>query len=626
MMGNNRRKLSMVGLALVVTLLAAACSSNKNSGTTNQGGAGTAQKGGVYRTALSDFGFTGGFDPTGEYLGLAWDMFSTMARTLVSYKFVAGADGNKLNPDLATDLPTPTDNGLTYTFKLKPNLKFSPPVNRAITSKDIEYAFERINAKPLVAQYGFYYYGVIKGMDGNATAPAPISGIETPNDSTIVFHLTKPTGDFLYRLALPATAPVPQEVGKCATKAGDYGRYIISSGPYMFQGLDKLTVSSCAAIKPVAGFDPTKKMYLVRNPNWDAASDSLRHAYVDGIKIDVDSNVDDIFNKVQSGALDGSLGDQPPKTILRQYLTDQNKKKYLHVDSGDRTWYVFLNTTTPPFDDLHVRKAANYVMDKAAIAQAWGGSTSGQVATHIMPPTVLSDQLGADFDPYGSPDHTGDVAKAMAEMKQSKYDTNKDGKCDAPACRGLVMVNRNVAPWTDTEPVVVTSLAKIGIQVKPRELARGAAYQTTQTIKNQIPVGLNAGWGKDYPDAFSFAGSIFSSADLVATGNPNYAMIGTTPAQVKDFGIKVPPGWVAPTVDSDIDNCQKIPATDPTRVTCWAALDKKLMNEIVPWVPYLWANVTTLTAPSVTHYEFDQFSAVPALVNIAVNNKEKLGS
>jgi peptide/nickel transport system substrate-binding protein len=117
-------------------------------------------------------------------------------------------------------VPQPTDNGLTYTFKLKPNLKF-PPVNRAITSKDIAYAFQRINAAPLVAQYGFYYFGIIKGIDGQAkTAATKISGIDTPDDRTITFRLTNPAGDFLNRLAMPATGPSPRRSRSATPRPG----------------------------------------------------------------------------------------------------------------------------------------------------------------------------------------------------------------------------------------------------------------------------------------------------------------------------------------------------------------------------------------------------------------------
>jgi peptide/nickel transport system substrate-binding protein len=619
-MGKRRRLLGMVGLALAIALVAAACGGGGGGGGGGEQ-AGSVQKGGTFRTAQDDFGFTNALDPTGEYLASAIDIYNAMLRTLVATNHKAGAEGNKLAPDLAQAMPTISSDGLTYTFKLKPGIKFGPPLNRAITSKDVEYAFERINTKPLVAQYGFYFYGIVKGMDGNAPKPAPVSGIETPDDSTIIFHLTQPTGDFLYRLSMPATGPIPQEVAKCSLKAGDYGRFVISSGPYMLNGADKLQTTSCSAMKPISGYDPTKKILLVRNPAYDQSTDNLRTNNVDGISITIDTNINDIFNKVQQGTLDASFTNQPPKTILQQYLTQPDKKKLIHFDSGDRTWYITMNWATPPFDDIHVRKAVNLIMDKAAMLQAWGGSSFGQIATHIMPPIVLNDQLKQDYDPYASPGFHGDQAKAADEMKQSKYDSNKDGTCDAPQCKNMVMINRNVTPWTDLEPVVVSSLAKIGIQVKPRELATSAAYTTIQTVKNNIPIALNAGWGKDYADPYTFAGPLMASTSIIPTGNTNYALVGLDASLAAKLGIKMPAGATIPNVDADVNNCEKIPAVDPNRTTCWSNLDRKLMEQAVPWVPYLWANNPTVNNASLTHYEFDQFSGYISLTEIAVNNK-----
>ena len=621
-MGKRQRTLRMVGLALAVALVAAACGGGGEE-TPSQPGA-TAEKGGVYRTALSNFDFTQGFDPTAEYLGLAFDFYQALLRNLVSYKHVAGAEGNKLYPDLAQSLDNVVSpDGLTYTFKLKPNIKFGPPVSRAITSKDIEYAFERINIATLGAGYGTYFYDSIKGMDGKARDAKPISGIETPDDQTIIFHLKKPVGDFLYRLSMPAAAPIPQEVAKCFNnKIGGYGRFVISSGPYMLQGSDKLDASSCGAMKPISGYDPTKKMVMVRNPDYDQASDNLRGNFVDGIDIQVDSNVDDIFNKVLQGSLDGSLVDQPPATVVRQYLTDDTKKQYLHTNPGDRTWFISMNLLTPPFDDIHVRKAANLVMNKSGILRAWGGTTFGQIATHAIPPAVLNNTLGQDFNPYASPDFGGDEAKAKEEMKQSKYDSNKDGVCDASACKDIVMINRNRPPWSNAEPVVVDSFAKIGIQVKPRPLADH--YPPLQTPKNMISLGLNPGWGKDYPDAGTFGAPLFGGPNIVPTNNSNYGMIGLTPEKARDLGLKIPAGVsMPPSVDADIANCDKLSVVEQAdeRVACFAELDKKIMNEVVPWVPYLWAQTVTTTAPSVTKYEFDQFSTQISLTQIAVNNK-----
>ncbi|HEX9410818.1 MAG TPA: ABC transporter substrate-binding protein, partial [Actinomycetota bacterium] len=214
------KRSAIVSSAVVVAIVAAACGTSTPKAT---GPGGQPRRGGVYRTAISSFGFTGSFDPTGEYLGLAWDFYGAMLRTLVTYRHVAGPAGNVLVPDLATSVPQPMDGGLTYTFHLKPGIEFGPPVSRPITSQDIAYAFERIDSKPEVAQYAFYFDGVITGMSQHGGPPTPISGIDTPDANTIVFHLTRPTGDFLYRLALPATAPIPHEVAACFPTGGGYG-------------------------------------------------------------------------------------------------------------------------------------------------------------------------------------------------------------------------------------------------------------------------------------------------------------------------------------------------------------------------------------------------------------------
>jgi ABC-type oligopeptide transport system substrate-binding subunit len=174
---------------------------------------------------------------------------------------------------------------------------------------------------------------------------------------------------------------------------------------------------------------------------------------------------------------------------------------------------------------------------------------------------------------------------------------------------------------TDLEPVVVSSLGKIGIQVKPRELATSAAYTTIQTVKNNIPIALNAGWGKDYADAYTFAAPLFGGPSIISTGNTNYALVGLTPAKAAEVGAKIPAGVTIPSVDSAIADCEKIQATDPARTTCWANFDKTVMDQAVPWVPYLWANNPTINNPSLTHYEFDQFSGYISLTEVAVNNK-----
>lgn len=153
-MKGRRRVLGVVSVVSVLAIVGAACSNNNSTGGSSPNSS-APKKGGVYRTAIEDFGFTGAFDPTGEYLGTAFGLYSQLLlRNLVGYNHVVGAAGDKIVPDLATDTGQVSSDGLTYTFTLKDGIKFGPPLSRPITSADIAYAFQRINTKSLVAQYG----------------------------------------------------------------------------------------------------------------------------------------------------------------------------------------------------------------------------------------------------------------------------------------------------------------------------------------------------------------------------------------------------------------------------------------------------------------------------------------
>jgi peptide/nickel transport system substrate-binding protein len=574
-----------------------------------------APTGGTYRLDWeTSFDFTNGFDPVGEYLGEAFGIYSSLLlRTLVGYRHVAGAAGNEVIPDLATDLGQVSEDGLTYTFTLKDGIKFGPPLSREITADDVVYAFERIGTPDLVAQYGFYYT-VIEGMaefsDGSADT---ISGVKAIDDKTVEFTLTAPTGDFLYRLAMPAAAPVPREVASCFTKAGEYGRDVIASGPYMIEGSDQLDASSCDTIKPLSGFDPNTSLTLVRNPDYDPATDTTeaRENFPDSFVWTINTNVDDIYNRVAAGEIEDEIASEPAK-VLRDYTENDDLAPSLHNNAGDRTWYITMNLTQPPFDDIHVRKAVNLVMDKEGLRRVWGGPLYGEIANHIMPDSLLNEVL-ADYVPYPSEGDAGDAAAAMEEMKQSKYDTDGDGLCDAPECKDVIHVTASDSLRRQMIPVIEDSLAKIGITIKTRQFED--AYTVIQTVENQSPISSRPGWGKDYADASTFA-VLFDSRSTLATGNINYSLIGLTPEQAQEIGAKGTIDGI-PSVDADIDACNAIPAGDD-RVNCWAEFDKKLMEEVVPWVPYLDASAVYITGPTVAKWEFDQFPGTIGYAHVAV--------
>jgi peptide/nickel transport system substrate-binding protein len=578
---------------------------------------GGAAAGGVYRVDWeTSFDFTGGFDPVGEYLGEAWGIMSNLlVRTLVGYRHIPGAAGNEVIPDLATDTGQVSADGLTYTFTLKDGITFGPPLSREIVADDIVYAFERIGTESLVAQYGFYY-DVIEGMaEFKAGEADTISGVTAVDDKTVEFTLTQPAGDFLFRIAMPATGPVPREVASCFTEAGEYGRYLVSSGPYMIEGADAADATSCDTLQPYSGFDPDTSLTLVRNPDYDPATDTpeARENLPDSFEFRINSNVDDIYNKIAAGEIEDAVASEPPE-VLREYSQDEELQQYLHVNAGDRTWYITMNLTQPPFDDIHVRKAANLVMDKEGLRRAWGGPLFGEIANHIVPDVMLNDTL-ADYVPYPSEGDAGDATAAMEEMKQSKYDTDGDGICDAPECKDVLYLTATDRLRQDMVPPTVASLEKIGITLNVRSVED--AYTPIQTVAENIPISGRAGWGKDYPDTSTFM-VLFDSRSIIPTGNVNYSLIGATCEQLNGID-----GWQGicegiPSVDADIDACNQ--ELDPdARITCWGDLDKKLMEEVVPWVPYLDASAIQITGPTVTQWEFDQFAGTISYGHVAVD-------
>lgn len=577
--------------------------------------------GGTYRVGWeAEFGWTDAFDPTGEYLGNAWALYSNLLiRTVMGYNHVSGAAGNKIVPDLAAGMPKVSNGGKTYTFKLKSGIKFAPPINREITSKDIAYAINRLANPKNGGQYAFYYTDIVGWANG--AKGKPVTGVKTPNAKTLVINLTAPSGDLLYRLAMPATGPIPPEVGKCFTGGGanKYGRNIIASGPYMFEGSDKVDASSCAAMKPASGYDGQTNMTLVRNPNYKASTDSraARENNPDSFVFTVNSNADDIYNKIASGDLEDAVASPTPK-VLRQYQTDPSLKPRLKVNSGDRTWYLTMNLTQAPFDDLHIRKAMNWIIDKNGLRKGWGGPTAGTIANHIVPDPLLGNVLKS-YKPYGTPGDAGSVSKAAAEVKKSKYDPGHTGKCTASACKNVLMIADVRAVDKAMIPVIQADAAKIGITFKVRSV--NGAYPVIQTPSKNVPISERPGWGKDYADASTFFNALFASTSIIPSGNTNYSLVGLKPSMAGKLGVKGNVNGV-PSVDADIKKCNQTQATAAEganpRTRCWAGVDKKLMEQVVPWVPYLSASNINVTGPKVAKWSYDQFSDQTAYAHVAV--------
>jgi peptide/nickel transport system substrate-binding protein len=360
------------------------------------------------------------------------------------------------------------------------------------------------------------------------------------------------------------------------------------------------------------GYVPGRQIVLVRNPSWSRESDDLRDAYPDKIEVRIGGDNDDLYNQVAQGALDFVVDGAVPPEKIRDYQTNPDLQDRINIYASDAVRYVSFNLAVPPFDDIHVRKAVNWAFDKQGFRQLRGGPSVGEIAGHIMV-NSLEDNILATYDPYQTANASGDIAKAKEEMKQSKYDTDQDGVCDAPECKDILTITDREDPYPEQMALLIQFLEPIGLTLDDKQLERGTMYNKCNDANSHHALCAGPGWGKDYADGVTFGEPLFTSAGLWESCC-NYSLLGATSDQLKGWGYKV---TEVPSVDDEEDTCAALEPGDE-RFKCWAELDKNLMENVVPWVPYLFDNSVDILSDNVKNYSFDQFAGLAAFDSLAV--------
>jgi ABC-type transport system substrate-binding protein len=260
---------------------------------------------------------------------------------------------------------------------------------------------------------------------------------------------------------------------------------------------------------------------------------------------------------------------------------------------------------------VHVRKAFNLALDKAGMRTLRGGESVGEIAGHIMV-NSLEDNLLVDYDPYATPNSAGDITAAQAEMAQSKYDTNQDGVCDAPECSGILAVTDEADPYPDQSALIQQNMEPLGLQFDVKSFERGTMYSKCNAPADQVAICLAPAWGKDFPDGYTFADPLFGSAAIFPSCC-NYSLVGASPDLLTENG------YAITTVDSADDAITTAnQQTGDARFQAWADLDVLLMEQIVPWAPYVFDNSVDVTSARINNYSFDQFAGVAAIDAFAI--------
>ncbi|MFI0424471.1 ABC transporter substrate-binding protein [Spongiactinospora sp. 9N601] len=399
-----------------------------------------------------------------------------------------------LVPDLATEVPAPED-AKSFTFTLREGATWDISGGpRQITAEDVERGFKRL-CNPVVPSVGAaYFVDAIKGMrsfcDGfgkvakdikaikEYVEKTDISGIEADGELKVTFQLTSAMGDFTNLLALVPASPAPVESLDHLPDSPDYRRDFISSGPYR-----------------IGEYQADKKLVLVRNPAWKAASDPLRKAYVDQIEISFGATQDSVMQQLQAGTMDLPWDTTVPPALLPGLAATQDDR-LLIVKTGAIEPYLALNLRSPnvgkALSKPKVRQALAYAVDKKAVLQAQGGAAIGEIQNQLFVSTLIGFK---PFDPYPTPDHRGDPEKARKLLAEAGY----------PGGLTLKMPYRTKDQYPQIAQSLQAGLAKAGITLKLIPVTPTDYYGKWLTNDEAQTSGrwdiAPAGWAPDAPGA-----------------------------------------------------------------------------------------------------------------------------
>jgi len=629
-----KRHLTVIAAVAVLTLVAVACGGNEGGGGTSPTPSQALQKGGILQVE-SDGDVFLGFDPQTEYYQSSFQIFRCcLLRTLLSYNGLdAQHQGTQLFPDLATAMPEVSEDQLTWTFHMKQGLYYAPPLQDVeITSHDIMRALIRTATPAVGASYGFYY-SIIEGFDEYSAGKADtITGLETPDDYTLIVHLNEPAGHLPFMFAMPTTAPLPPNpddpravLGIAEGHDTDFGHYLVASGPYMWEGTENLDFSLPVKDQPqITGWQPNKLWTIVRNPSWDPSTDELRKAYIDGITVTITPGGANqvLEKKVIANESDVVMENGIAPSILRQFNTDPALKNRIFINPGTSNYYYTMNLGMPPFDDLHLRRAIQFAVDKAGLLRVSGGTATGTIATHFVNDVLMTLSDGTNvmegYDPYATPDDLGadspeGLASAKAEMAQSVYDTDQDGICDAPECKDVLTLGSNDPSAAAGHALLQQNMEAIGITLDLKELGGATIYSKIVAPANKIPFTLSAGWMMDWPDAYTYMLPIAYGPSILDNGNSNYSMIGATPEQMKKYGYSITD---VPSMDDKIQAC--VPLTGDERINCFAEADKYLTEDIASIITYVFSNTIQIVSERVQNFTYSAFDQQMAYDQIAL--------
>ncbi|MFP5078500.1 ABC transporter substrate-binding protein [Rhizobium sp. YIM 134829] len=498
----------------------------------------------------------GSVDPMINYTAQFWQIFQMTYDGLVKFKQAEGTEGFKIVPALAESLPEPTNDGKTYVFKIRKGIKFSN--GKDVTPSDVVASFQRI-FKIKGPTTGSFYNGIVGADKCIAdSASCTLDGGVVGDDAagTVTINLTAPDAEIFSKLAVPHASIVPAE-----TAAADAGTTPIpGTGAYMIES-----------------YDPNSQMVIKRNPNFkEWSADAQPDGYADEVIYKFGLTEEAAINAIINGQIDW-LFDTPPADRLPEIGSKYASQ--VHIDPLAAFWYAPMNTNLAPFDNVKVRQAVNYALDRDALVGLFGGEVLAQPVCQILPPDFPGhvDSCLYTKDP-GETWVEPDMEKAQALIEESGTKGQK-----------VTVIAEDNAVARGIGTYIASVLTELGYDASMKAISPNIQFTYIQNTNNNVQISVSQ-WYQDYPAASNFLNVLLSCASF---------------NKGSDASINIA-GYCNKDLDAKMKQAMTLALTDQEGANAlWAEVDKGFMEQ-APLAPLFTPKSVNFTSARLGNYLFNK--------------------
>ena len=467
--------------------------------------------------ASRDFDFT---DPSITWSTQSWQLEYATGLKLYNYPDKPAPEGSTIVHEAAAGFPLVSDEGRTYTITVKPGLKFSD--GSPVTAANFAFAINRALQKAMQSPAILFMGGIVGANAVYSGKASTVSGVQAHGEK-LVIRLDEPDGGFTAKLATPFFQAIKTDMPIDANGVSVYP----SAGPYY-----------------IAGWEKGSRLTLKRNPYYAGS----RPANADTVQINVGVTPARSLDQVKLGAADYDMTGVPASAngdLGATYGVNTSGGQY-HVNARNELWYFALNTERAPFNNVNLRKAVNYAVDRQAMSAARGAYAAAP--TDQVLPAGIRGFRDAHIYPLDGPDYAR--ARSLA-----------GGSCGKVK---LWSFNTSFGPaWAD---VLKSNLEQIGCTVTVTLMDRVTEATDAGRRGADFDVMVN-GWGQINSDPFDFL-------DIMLNGNS----ILDYPAHNLNISY-----FNNPDINAKLTHAN--PLTGAARYQAYGNLDVEIMTKYAPLVP-----------------------------------------